>query len=764
MRPFAAAPLLASIALIGCQGDEASPQSKPTDPTTDWETGDEPPADEDGDGFTADVDCDDSDAGVFPGAEEICDGIDNDCDALIDAEDESVVDLQTFYADADADGYGDPDSSVEACEAPEGTVANAEDCDDADADASPESAWYADADTDGYGDPAAEVLACEQPEGTVSNAVDCDDGDDTVNPDTVWYTDGDSDGYGDPAVSVTQCEAPSGTVRDDTDCDDGASDSYPGAPELCDGIDHDCDGDGYDSESTDASIWYRDVDSDGYGRVTGLPTPACTQPSGFVADNTDCEDTDGTAYPGSHWTETPNDGIDQDCDGLDVCTDLDCDGYTDIVFANWRENGSTYTTDSYIYNGSATGYVWTDRTALEATAAFAADVADYDQDGYLDVVLAAFLTSDYTTDSVVMWGSATGHGASDSDALDTTGARSVCSGDFDADGYPDALFPAYATNGAVFSVDSVVHYGSSTGFVDSNALSTVGAFDCVVGDLDADGYDDAVVISNTADDSDPATRYTTTSTIFWGASGGLSDADVTDLSTHGARRVEIEDLDQDGWDDLIIANHKANTGLTSDDDESYTMVFWSDAGTFDDADATELLTWGGYDTAIGDFDADGYKDIAVAGWTGASGNSSGSTIFWGSASGWSESDSTNLDSMYTVWVSTSDLDADGYDDLVFSNYRDANTSTDSYVYYGSATGFSTADREDLPTLGSRRNTIADLNDDGWDDIIFTNFFDPTTANRADSVVYYGSATGFDPAVKDDMATFGARWTPVVVGN
>ena len=86
----------------------------------------------DGDGYTSDEDCDDSSELVNPGATEICDGQDNNCDDQID---EGV--LGTFFTDADGDGFGDAARSVEACEAPEGTVPNANDCDDNDDNAYP---------------------------------------------------------------------------------------------------------------------------------------------------------------------------------------------------------------------------------------------------------------------------------------------------------------------------------------------------------------------------------------------------------------------------------------------------------------------------------------------------------------------------------------------------------------------------------------------------------------------------------------------------
>ena len=81
--------------------------------------------DADADGYDADEDCDDNNSVVNPGAAEICDGVDNNCDGEVD---EGVT--STFYEDVDGDGFGDPDSTIEACEIPDGYVATGTDCDD----------------------------------------------------------------------------------------------------------------------------------------------------------------------------------------------------------------------------------------------------------------------------------------------------------------------------------------------------------------------------------------------------------------------------------------------------------------------------------------------------------------------------------------------------------------------------------------------------------------------------------------------------------
>ena len=109
---------LALLALAACPATD-TPQKTDTDRTGDDtdSTGDDtgtPNTDLDGDGFTDD--CDDNNPDVFPGAVEVCDGLDNDCNNLVD---DDPVDDTLWFEDNDADGYGNPDESQWACDPPE---------------------------------------------------------------------------------------------------------------------------------------------------------------------------------------------------------------------------------------------------------------------------------------------------------------------------------------------------------------------------------------------------------------------------------------------------------------------------------------------------------------------------------------------------------------------------------------------------------------------------------------------------------------------
>ena len=331
-----------------------------------------------GEGYVADAtDCDDTDPTSFPGGEEICDEADNDCDGTVD---EDVT--TTYYVDVDGDTYGLADATTEACALPEGYAEVSGDCDDTLAAVNPDAlevcntidddcdgtideddaadalTWHADADGDGYGDASSTTAACAQPSGYVSDDTDCDDGevlsnpgetevcdeldndcDGTVDEDDAsdaetWYADDDGDGYGDVSDVTVACDQPSGTVANDDDCDDGEALSNPGETEVCDELDNDCDGTVDEDDATDASTWYADDDSDGYGDASDS-TDACEAPSGYVEDDTDCDDTEADINPGA---AEVCDEDDNDCDGdtdEDVTTtyyaDSDGDGYGDAA-------------------------------------------------------------------------------------------------------------------------------------------------------------------------------------------------------------------------------------------------------------------------------------------------------------------------------------------------------------------------------------------------------------------------------------------------
>ena len=317
---------------------------------------------------------------------ELCNDIDDDCDGLIDGEDDNVDPdgVRAWYADADGDGFGDAATSELSCSSLEGFVeGDASDCDDTNPDVNPAAqeicsgfdddcdglvdgdddsldatgsgveSWP-DGDGDGYGDAFGGGWACERPPGNVDNSLDCNDADASINPDaseicdgadndcdgltdddddsidlsttTTYYDDSDGDGYGDGSTGVESCRPPAGSVSDGTDCNDGDAAVNPGATEVvADGVDSDCDGN---------ETCYVDADDDGYRpdtTTTVLSTDSDCDDSGEALSTdpfADCDDTDPTLNPGE--TDAVGDGIDSDCDGTETCyADADDDGYAD---------------------------------------------------------------------------------------------------------------------------------------------------------------------------------------------------------------------------------------------------------------------------------------------------------------------------------------------------------------------------------------------------------------------------------------------------
>ena len=311
-------------------------------------------------------DCNDALTAIHPGAPETCNDVDDDCDSQTD---EGLK--QTWYQDADVDGYGNAAVSTWTCSPATNWVLNGNDCNDADPLVNSSTnaeicnglddncngqtdeglaltTFWRDADADTYGDAANSQQLCGPATGWVSNKLDCLDSNVAVHPGvtevkcnqlddncngttdegttfTTYYQDKDGDGYGNAAVSVSACAKPAGYVTDKTDCNDNDNKINPGifggslqeSLGGCNGKDNDCDGytdNGY------AWPWYADGDGDGYG-TTATSKSVCIGSlggAGWTKDGSDCNDSNGAIHPQA--AEIACDGIDQDCIAGDDCT------------------------------------------------------------------------------------------------------------------------------------------------------------------------------------------------------------------------------------------------------------------------------------------------------------------------------------------------------------------------------------------------------------------------------------------------------------
>jgi len=255
----------------------------------------------------------------LPDAER-CNGLDDDCDGMTD--EAGAIDCANWYFDLDDDGYGLSSVARCLCQA-QGTyrASVGGDCDDGNPDireGAQEQCNEIDDDCDGLTDEPG-ALRCR-----------------------TFYPDRDGDTWGDPADGRCLCQP------DDTwflaragDCDDSSVLVFPGTIDDCNGIDDDCDGVTDPKDAAGCSIWYQDLDSDGYGNAA-VSECLCAPSGKFTASKVgDCNDTLATVNPGL--TELCN-GLDDNCDQVldpegsvgcqDWFADRDGDGFG--VIWDWQ--------------------------------------------------------------------------------------------------------------------------------------------------------------------------------------------------------------------------------------------------------------------------------------------------------------------------------------------------------------------------------------------------------------------------------------------
>ncbi len=480
--------------------------------------------------------------------------------------------------------------------------------------------------------------------------------------------------------------------------------------------------------------------------------------------------------------------------------DLNRDGWPDIAVLN----GEAWLRDQppgrivRIYWGGEHGFLLGRRQDLGVPGAVDLAGADLDGDGAGDL---AVLTGHKKIR--IFWSKTAKQTPTAFDPTDVAlpgdGAQSLAAADCDGDGRCDLL------TGTSKQLLYIVHGRAGRAWAKPVSLKAFDASHVAVGDLDGDGRPDLALtrlslalaaggeITGAGKDVGDVVR------VLWGDAAGFSAGRSTNLAVGFASASAIGDLDGDGHVDLAVAVYqgaetfatesvvffgrgqrrfeRGRQGIRTEGASDVAiapprgklparavfcnergghlreavplMAYWGGPKGFDPKRRWLIPFAGGYESSAADLNADGWLDL-VAMNSGHGGRAEGdaakyqgANIFWGGPAGFDLEKRRTVLAHYGLWASNiADLNRDGWLDLVLGSFgTDAEGQPEHViVYYGSANGFDSSRRALIPSPGrSGGCAVADFNRDEWLDVAVTSY-------GADRVrIYWGGPRGFDAA-------------------
>jgi hypothetical protein len=425
-----------------------------------------------------------------------------------------------------------------------------------------------------------------------------------------------------------------------------------------------------------------------------------------------------------------------------VAVDFNRDGWTDLAFAN-EGDSRTHDVPSYIYWNGPRGFDPAHRSHLQGFGPVSLQGADLDRDGWTDLVLVNRNSgSRDAIDSLIYWGNPRHHysAASVSRVPGAIGAVPAIA-DLNRDGWTDIAFP----NGWIY-------WGHAEGYGARRRedLKLEEGHGASTADLNRDGYLDLVIPAGSAYSQEGSSR----GILLWGGEDGFHSRRRTELSlnTNISQSAAIADLNKDGFLDLIFP----------DVDRENVDLFWgSPGGDYGRDNHTLLKVHSASTVEIADLNADGWLDLILGGVYDMARHGRPmrhATLVWGGAEGFDSSRSLRLEAYESEEQSVADLDKDGYLDIVMTNYHAYTTrKLPCFIYWGGPEGYSESRRTGLPGESTLALTVADLNRDGWMDIVpFNHLRDGD--HGVGTNIFWGSPQGFSYSRRHWFQTFGPHFS------
>ncbi|GAA5221499.1 FG-GAP repeat domain-containing protein [Membranihabitans marinus] len=433
--------------------------------------------------------------------------------------------------------------------------------------------------------------------------------------------------------------------------------------------------------------------------------------------------------------------------GTDLSVDdLDGDGHVDFVLSNFEikkaaggevvGGSSEMNNDITIIWGGKKGGRSDSPTIITLANAISSSVGDLNGDGKLDIAVAVYQGEKrYDASSKIYFGKGNRKFVDSGYDIPTRGANTVCI--IEDSEWNTAVFSNSMGGNLYETVPLYLYLGTSTGFSENNLykIPFTSGYESTAADVNEDGYVDILAI-NSMHGGGFNDKFGGIN-IFTGSKNGFDfSGDRQVLRELNAATSNVADLNKDGYLDIIVGLFDQKKGVATE-----LVIHYGSAQGYTLKNRQSIISPGRSSSPmVADFDKDGWLDIVVSSYS-----KSTVRIFKGSENGFSESAQETFPMYSVIDLEVADLNADGYLDIIACHYKDhinGHHDLGMTIMWGSQNGFQNWNSQWLPSYTPLGPVVADFDGDGYLDLFAPAYHGDISRESLPMYLYWGSKDGF----------------------